>query len=103
MTESGTRRLVFALVKQRQLCVSFVALCYKTGAFKHAKFVIFKSVFVPILTCGHKSWVMTERDLSQVQAAEIEMQRVHGVTPEDNVHSCEIRKALNVEIRLLRI
>jgi len=36
-----------------------------------AKLSVFKSVFFAILTCGHKSWVMTERILSQVQAAEM--------------------------------
>jgi len=32
-----------------------------------AKLSFFKSVFVPILTYGHGSWVMTERILSQEQ------------------------------------
>ena len=30
------------------------------------KLSVFKSVFVPILTCGPESWVMTERILTQV-------------------------------------
>jgi len=32
-----------------------------------AKLSVFKSVFVPILTYGHESWVMSERILAQVQ------------------------------------
>ena len=32
-----------------------------------AKLSVFKSVFVPILTYGHESWVMIERILAQVQ------------------------------------
>jgi len=36
-----------------------------------AKLSVFKSVFLPTLTYGHESWVMTERILSQVQAAEM--------------------------------
>jgi len=36
-----------------------------------AKLSVFKSVFVPILTCGHESWIMAEVMQSQVQAAEI--------------------------------
>ena len=45
-----------------------------------AKLLVFKSVFVPILTCGHESWAMTERILTQVQASEIGfLRRVHGV------------------------
>ena len=35
-----------------------------------AKLSVFKSVFVPILTCDHESLIMTERVLSQVQVAE---------------------------------
>ena len=38
---------------------------------KKAKLSIFKAVFVPILTYGHESWVMTERMRSQVQASEM--------------------------------
>ena len=38
---------------------------------KKAKLSIFKAVFVPILTYGHESWVMTERMRSQVQASEV--------------------------------
>jgi len=37
-----------------------------------AKLSSFKSIFVPILTYGHESWVMSKRVLSQVQVAEME-------------------------------
>jgi len=53
------------------------------GVLKPHKTVRFKSVFVPILTYGHESWVMTERILSQnqMQAAEMGfLRRVHGAT-----------------------
>ena len=47
---------------------------------------------------------MTERTLFQVQAAEMGfLRRVHGVTLRDKVRSCEIRRAVNVELLLLRI
>jgi len=36
-----------------------------------AKLSVFKSVISPILTYSHESWVMTERILSEVQAAEM--------------------------------
>jgi len=39
------------------------------------KLSVFKSVFVPILTYGHESWVMTKRILVQVQAPELEFLR----------------------------
>ena len=32
-----------------------------------AKLSVFESVFVPILTSGHESWIMAKRILSQVQ------------------------------------
>ena len=48
---------------------------------KKAKLSIFKAVFVPILTYGHESWVMTERMRSQVQASEMRfLRRIEGVT-----------------------
>ena len=42
---------------------------------KKAKLSIFKTVFVPILTYGHESWVMTERVRSQVRASEMRFLR----------------------------
>jgi len=50
-----------------------------------SKFFVFKSVFVPILTHGHESWIMTERAPSQVQEAEMGfLRRVHGMTLRDS-------------------
>ena len=47
---------------------------------KKAKLSIFKAVFVPILTYGHESWVMTERMRSQVQASKMRfLRRMEGV------------------------
>jgi len=44
------------------------------------KLSVFKSIFVPILTCGHESWIMTERILTRVQAPKLGfLRRVHGV------------------------
>jgi len=56
-----------------------------------------KSVFAPILTCGHESWAITERVLSQVQAVEMRfLPRVHGVTLCDKVRNCEILQSLQI-------
>jgi len=61
-------------------------------------------VFVRIMTYCHESWVMTERILCQVQAAEMRfLGRVHGMTLRDKVRSFEIRRVMNVEPHLLRI
>ena len=71
---------------------------------KKAKLSVFKTVFVPILTYGHESWVMTERMRSQVQASEMRfLRKIEGVTLFDKMHSSEIRKSLNIEPLLLRI
>ena len=71
---------------------------------KKANLSIFKAVFVPILTYGHESWVMTERMRSQVQASEMRfLRRIEGVTLFNKVRSSEIRKSLNIEPLLLRI
>ena len=71
---------------------------------KKAKLSIFKAVFVPILTYGHESWVMTERMRSQVQASEMRfLRKIEGVTLFNKVRSSEIRKSLNIEPLLLRI
>ena len=64
---------------------------------------------MPILTYGHESWVMTERERSQVQASKKLfflrrfLRRIKGVTLFNMVRSSEIRKSLNIEPVLLRI
>ena len=69
-----------------------------------AKLAIFRSIFVPILTYGHESWVMTEKTRSQVQAAEMRfLRRIKGVTLLDKVPNSKIQESLNVESLLLRI
>ena len=70
----------------------------KRESSKKAKLSIFKAVFVPILTYGHESWVMTERMRSQVQASEMRfLRRIEGVTLFNKVRSSEIRKSLSIE------
>ena len=58
--EGGARILMHVLLKLTQFYVSLVALWSQNGSFKHRKDVIFESIFVPILTYGHESLVMTE-------------------------------------------
>ena len=71
---------------------------------KNAKLSVFKTIFVPILTYGHESWVMTERVRPQMQASEMRfLRRIEGVTLFDKKRSSMIRKSLNVEPLLLRI
>jgi len=44
-----------------------------------AKLSVLNSAFVPIITHGSSSSLMSERVLSHIQTAEIEFLRVHGV------------------------
>ena len=71
---------------------------------KKTKVPIFKTVFVPVLTYGHESWVMTDRVRSQVQASEMRfIRRIEEVALFNKVRSSEIRKSLNIEPLFLRL
>ena len=48
---------------------------------KTSKLIIFKTVFVPVLTYVHESWIMTERRIAQVQASKMKfLRKIEGVT-----------------------
>ena len=71
---------------------------------KKVRLSVFNTVFVPILTYGNESWVMTERMQSQEQAFKMKFfRRIEGVILFNKVRSSEIRKSLNIEPLLLRI
>ena len=75
-----------------------ISVVIKRELSKKVKPSIFKTVFVPILTYGHESWVMTKRVRLQVQASEMRsLQRIKGVTLLSKVRSSKIRKSLNIE------
>jgi len=64
-----------------QLCLSYIALLHNIGLSNVTNWLVFKSVFVSILTYDHESWVMSERAQSQMQVAEMEsLPTVHGMT-----------------------
>ena len=63
---------------------------------KKVKLSVFKTVFVPILTYGHESWVMTERMRSQTQASEMRfLRRIEGVRFENLLTSSRYFSKLN--------
>jgi len=63
------------------LCELHRSVLTKRELSSTAKLSVFKSIFVPILTYGHESCVMTESILTQVQAPNLGfLRRVHGVT-----------------------
>ena len=62
------------------LCEPYRSVATKRELSNAGKLLVFKSIFVPILTYSHVSWVMTERILTQVDAPKIGfLRRVHGV------------------------
>ena len=86
------RQLHQSVVLKRELCTT-------------AKLLVFRLVFVPILTYGHECWVMTERVRSRVQATAKMgfLQNVRGLSLLVKVKSTDIGQSLNIEPLLLRI
>ena len=67
-----------------------------------AKLAIFRSIFVPISTYGHESWVLTEKMRSRVQASEIRfLRRIKAVTFLDKVCNSEICNLLIIKVLIL--
>ena len=62
-----TRALHYSVVIKRELP-------------KKAKLSIFKAVFVPILTYGHESWVMTEKSDITIRDFYEESKKLHCLT-----------------------
>jgi len=76
----------------------YCSVVAKREILKNAMLSVFKSVFAPILTCGHKFYVRAERILSKEQTAETGyLRRVFGVTLRDKVHRSEIHTAQDVK------
>ena len=85
----------------RALHYSFVM---KRELSKKAQLSIIKAVFVPNLSYGHESWVMTEIVRSPVQASEMRfLMKNRRATLFNKVRSSEIRKSFNIGPLLLRI
>lgn len=63
-----------------------------------AKMSIYRAVFVPILTFGCESWVLTKRLKSKIQSIEMKyLRRVLGVTRRDRIRNDTIREQLKVQ------
>ena len=61
------------------------------------KLLVFKSIFVPILTYVHEFWVMTEKVRSQMQASEIRfLRKIEGVTMFDKLRNTVIQEFFNI-------
>ena len=57
--------------KARAVIRALSTVVLKRKLSRKEKLLVFKSIFVPILTNGHRSWVMTERLRSQMKASEM--------------------------------
>ena len=63
-----------------------------------AKLSIYRSIYIPTLTYGHKLLVVTERMRSRIQAAEMSfLHGVAGLSLSDRVRSSDIQKRLRIE------
>ncbi|KAK9688562.1 hypothetical protein QE152_g35232 [Popillia japonica] len=62
---------------------------------RKTKLNIFKSIYLPTLTFGAETWVLTKRQASSIQAMEMKnLRRVKGVTWQDRVRNEVIREEL---------
>ena len=54
----------------------------------NTKMKIYKAIYRPILTYGSESWVLTERDVSKIRAAEMKyLHGVRGITKLDRIRN----------------
>ena len=61
---------MFEHVKQVLFCKIYTIQLYKKGSYRERKKLsMFTSIFVPILTYGHESWVINEKVRSLIQAS----------------------------------
>ena len=62
------------------------------------KITVYKTVFVPTLTFGCETWVLTKSMKSKLQAMEMKyLRRVAGVTKMDKIRNTDIRQMLGVQ------
>lgn len=62
---------------------------------RKAKLLIYWSVYVPTLTCGHELWVETVWSRSQIQAVEMRfLQRVTGLSFRNTERSSNVWREL---------
>ena len=89
------------LQKKVQQCATVVL---KRELCTRVKLLLFRSIFVPILTYDHECWLMTEIVRSRLQAAEMGCwQKIRGFSLIDNAKTTDICQSLNIEPLLLRI
>ena len=81
------------------------AVVLKRELLKKSKLLLFKSIFVAILTYGLESWIMSERMRWQIQASAMKfLRKTEGVMIFDKLRYTAIRTSLNIKLlQILRI
>lgn len=65
---------------------------------RHTKISVYKSIFVPILTFGSESWVLSKKLKSKVQSIAMKFLRtILGITRIDRIRNTTVREELGVE------
>ena len=64
---------------------------------EHTKTTVFKSIYIPILTYGCETWILTQKMKSKIQATEMKfLRRIKKVTKLDKISNTIIREELKV-------
>lgn len=87
-----TERIDKAIKTYYGLCKGIVR---KKEVSRQTKMLVYKTIFLPVLTYGSETWTLTSAMKSKIQAAEMKYLRaVKGVTKQEHIRNQDIRDEL---------